>query len=373
MKKSSLIYFKALTFLLLLFSSGPVAGTNSIEGWDGPYIINLPNGDMRFISVAPGNVISDTIFSQLPSDFTFPVVSHSGDYSFGVTLRTSQRPQWKYKKPKEVFVTSDPHGRLDCFANLLQENGVIDGQMSWCYGKNHLVIIGDVFDRGDDVTAILWLLYKLEHEAAMQGGRVSYHIGNHEPMVLNNDMRYATSKYLALADSLALNYSELFAENTVLGQWLSHRNTIQQIGENLYVHAGLSREFLEKEISIELANQDISRGLFMNKKQRKEDSELMEFLYGSSGPLWYRGMVRTDEKYNPLDEADIKAILKRFKAKRVIVGHTIFPDITSFFDGKVIDVNVNNMKNKEEDRGRALLIKGDKIYVVGNKGVVKSL
>ena len=33
--------------------------------------------------------------------------------------------------------------------------------------------------------------------------------------------------------------------------------------------------------------------------RRREDPTL-EFLYRSAGPVWYRGMVCTDEKYDPL-------------------------------------------------------------------------
>lgn len=56
--------------------------------------------------------------------------------------------------------------------------------------ENHLMIIGDIFDRGKDVPQIFWLFYKLEEEAAKAGGHVSFILGNHEPMVLANDLRY---------------------------------------------------------------------------------------------------------------------------------------------------------------------------------------
>ena len=69
---------------------------------------------------------------------------------------------------------SDPHGRLDCVVSLLQGNGIIDENLNWNYDSNHLMILGDIFDRGDDVTQILWLIYKLEQEAAQAGGCVSF-------------------------------------------------------------------------------------------------------------------------------------------------------------------------------------------------------
>lgn len=69
---------------------------------------------------------------------------------------------------------SDPHGRLDCVISLLQGNGVINDNYQWNFGSNHLVIIGDIFDRGKDVLQIFWLFYKLEDEAVKAGGHVSF-------------------------------------------------------------------------------------------------------------------------------------------------------------------------------------------------------
>ena len=64
-------------------------------------------------------------------------------------------------------------------------------------------------------------------------------------MVLANDLRYCTPKYNLLANKLGIPYSQLFGANTELGRWLATRNTMQKIGKDLYVHAGLSKEFYE--------------------------------------------------------------------------------------------------------------------------------
>lgn len=107
---------------------------------------------------------------------------------------------------RQSFVMSDPHGRLDCVISLLQGNHIIDKDYKWSFGKNHLMIIGDIFDRGKDVPQIFWLFYKLEEEAAKAGGHVSFMLGNHEPMVLANDLRYTKEKYKILAEKLKMKY-----------------------------------------------------------------------------------------------------------------------------------------------------------------------
>lgn len=382
--KTSIIKSFLVTFTLTLISSGLCAGTFGIDGKkdkgkkeelsaDGPYVIYNPDGGTRVISVDAKGKIKNTTYVALPGDFTLHVVDHKGRYPFDVKLHPAERPAWKYTRPDKVFVMSDPHGRLDCVISLLRGNGVIDKNYRWNFGKNHLVVIGDIFDRGKDVPQIFWLIYKLEKEAEDAGGHVSFLLGNHEPMVLANDMRYTKGKYKALAEKLNLQYPRLFGPDTELGRWLASRNTMQIIGRDLYVHAGLGKEFYDLNLRIPTVNKEMSRALFMNKKERKALSPLTAFLYGNSGPIWYRGLVRTDAKYHPLPQDSLQMILKRYQVEHVIVGHTIFKDISTFYEGRVIGVNVDNEENRKKKRGRALLIDRNRYLVVGDKGMLRML
>lgn len=52
-------------------------------------------------------------------------------------------------------------------------------------------------------------------------------LGNHEPMVLANDLRYTKEKYKILAEKLKMEYPRLFGPDTELGRWLETRNTMQ--------------------------------------------------------------------------------------------------------------------------------------------------
>lgn len=47
--------------------------------------------------------------------------------------------------------------------------------------------------------------------------------------------------------------------------------------------------------------------------------------------------------------------------------------ISTFYDGKVIGVNVDNKKNKKKHKGRGILIEQDEYYVVGDKGKIRKL
>ncbi len=340
---------------------------------DGPYLFYLPDGGIRVVSVDTGGILKDVLHKAEISDIPFPVVSHSGKHHFEVKLHPISRPVWKYEKSGKIFVLSDPHGNMDCFVSVLRGNNVINENYEWIFGKNHLVINGDVFDRGKDVLPIFWLIYKLEQEAEDAGGKVSFLLGNHEPMILGGDLRYMDKMYNYISEKLGIKYEEMFSASTELGRWLVSRNTIEIIGDDLFVHAGLGEEFLNKNLTVPQVNEEMSRALFMTKQVRNELSELTKFLYGSSGPVWYRGMVLNDEKYNPLHIDILDKILEKYQVKRIIVGHTIFPDVISLYGEKVIGVNVNNKENFENVLGRGLLIENNNTFVIGDKGIMRSV
>ncbi|MCD7898618.1 MAG: metallophosphoesterase [Bacteroides sp.] len=374
MKINLISYFSIVCFLCLNIPVEIKAQEKSSGNFaDGPYILYQPENEVRVISTDSAGVLNDIIMPEISENFSFPVSSHDGKHAFTVKLHAVSRPTWKYKQPGKVLVLSDPHGNLDCFVSVLRANNVIDEQYNWIYGKNHLMILGDVFDRGKDVLPIFWLIYKLEKEAEEVGGNVSFLLGNHETMILAGDLRYMDKMYHNLAESLHINYRELFAPSSELGRWIGTRNTIQVIGTDLYVHAGLGADFLQQNLTIPQVNEEMSRALFMTKQERNNLSPLTKFLYGSQGPIWYRGMVHNDEKYKPLHLNLLKSILQKYRVKRIFVGHTIFPDIVSFYNGRVIGVNVDNKKNFEKVLGRGVLIEKNRTYVIGDKERMRML
>lgn len=379
MKKSKGLFSIFAVVMLTLFSVTALAKNtqtvtdNQELSCDGPYVLYQPNGAVRIVSVGADKTIKDTTYSVLPDNFTLRVADHEGNYPFEVKLHPVKRQPWKQTQARKTFVMSDPHGRLNLVVSLLQGNGIIDKELKWTFGDNQLVVIGDVFDRGYDVPQIFWLFYKLEAEAEAAGGRVTVMLGNHEPMELAGDMRYAKPKYKMLADKLGVEYRSLFGSETELGRWLATRNAMQQIGRYMFVHAGISREFYERNIPISEVNDTISSVLFIKSKERKAHSELCKFLYGNRGPIWYRGLVLKTRKWSPLSNDSLDMVLQRYDIDRIFVGHTIFKDIKRFYKGRVIAVNVDNLENYNHRRGRAVLIDGNDIFVVGDKGIKRKL
>ena len=127
---------------------------------------------------------------------------------------------------EKICAISDIHGNLDQMLKLLKANGIIDSANRWAWGDGHLVIVGDVFDRGPQMTEALWFIYQLEREARTSGGRVHMLLGNHEIMVLRGDIRYVHKKYRDVSKKLRIKIPDLYGSDTELGRWLRSKNVV---------------------------------------------------------------------------------------------------------------------------------------------------
>lgn len=119
----------------------------------------------------------------------------------GVPLSLAQADEWHFSGVKRIVAVSDIHGAYDAMVATFQESGVIDDSLAWSGGETHLVITGDLLDRGPDSRHVVDLIMRLEREAARAGGRVHQLLGNHEVMNLIGDLRYVSdAEYAAFAD-----------------------------------------------------------------------------------------------------------------------------------------------------------------------------
>lgn len=114
----------------------------------------------------------------------------------------------EYILPNKMLIISDIEGNFKGFKSILLGNKIIDNKLNWTFGNNHLVLVGDFFDRGLNITECLWLIYKLEIEAEKQGGKLHFILGNHEMMNLKGQLKYIRDKYYENADTLKLNYNK---------------------------------------------------------------------------------------------------------------------------------------------------------------------
>jgi hypothetical protein len=128
-------------------------------------------------------------------------------------LSLAQADEWHYTDVERIVAVSDIHGAYFALVETLQEAEVIDKRLAWSGGKTHLVITGDLLDRGADSRRVMDLVMRLEIEAPRAGGRVHQLLGNHEVMNLIGDLRYvADEEYAAFLDIESVEEREFWFE-----------------------------------------------------------------------------------------------------------------------------------------------------------------
>jgi len=272
--------------------------------------------------------------------------------------------------PQRIVAVGDLHGDFDAWGRIARAAGVMDANGHWSGGKTILVQLGDVTDRGPDSLKIVRSLQQLQKEAPRKGGKAIVVLGNHEAMNLVGDNRYTTAgEYAAFVDaqsatrrdrvyeanragieaaakttSPALTPDQIrsawmadhprgWVEHRVawgpsgdLGKWATSNPAIVKIGGTLFVHGGISAEYAKQPLDAVNARVATAMGA-------ADDSDA-SILSDPLGPLWYRGLVQSDDDAQkvraaakppapPLtQEQELAAVLSAYGAQRIVVAHT---------------------------------------------------
>lgn len=303
---------------------------------DGPYVFFKDNKQIDAYWVCDGQK------QQLHQAQQLELPARCGyQKTLQIRDRAAALPKVKFTAPK-LAALSDIHGQFQLMQTLLQQHGIIDEAHHWQFGEGHLVIAGDVMDRGPAVTEILWFLYTLEQQAQAAGGQIHLLIGNHEAMVLAGDLRYLHQKYYQVEQVLGRSYQQLYGADTVLGDWLRSRPVLVQVNDSVFVHAGLHPDYLALGLSMTEVNEHYRASLGLDKATLKQQP-VLDFLYSSLGPIWYRGYFRDK---NAVTQAELSQLLLQLKANRIIVGHTSMDSIYAHHDGKVLSIDSSIKKGE---------------------------
>ncbi|WP_245626267.1 metallophosphoesterase [Stenotrophomonas humi] len=336
-----------LSVLSLVASAKEVPAPAEYVDSDGPYVFR--NGD----TLLARWICDDKVYAYklletpttLPAECGYP---HALALQPPAAVTTSTLPA----VPRIVAV-SDIHGQYELLRKLLRANKVIDTQDRWMRGGDTLVIAGDVFDRGPQVTEAFWLLYSLQRQAAEAGGAVHFVLGNHETMVLYDDLRYVNPKYLRSAQLLGRSYPQLYGADSVIGQWLRTRPVLLRIGDTLFLHGGISPEALQLALDPASTNAAYQASLGTPKAEVKADPATAPLYDGKTSPIWYRGYFD-----GRLDTAGVQSVLDQLGLQRIVVGHTSMQHVSSFHGGRVIAID-SSIKNGEN--GELLFIEDGKV------------
>ncbi len=320
---------------------------------DGPYIFREINGEYVAITYENNKVVRKTL------PVVDGLIEFNTDFQEVKTIHINPSPpkisETLFTQPEKLLAISDLEGNLDHLIAFLKKHGVIDENFDWSWGSNHLLFNGDSVDRGDRVTELLWFVRKLQQQASKQGGMVHFVIGNHETMILCDDIRYVHPKYHYVTEKLNMPYHSLFNMKSVLGHWMRAQNAIVQIGPYLFVHAGYSPNLLALNKSHEEVNSAIRKSLRPPAWGNREHLET-SLAWHRQGPLWFRGyFTKHLDTYGPKPTSDeIDQILQQHQAEAIIVGHTVV-DHVGYLDGdpRLICVDV---KWSVPQKGEGLLI-----------------
>jgi hypothetical protein len=188
---------------------------------------------------------------------------------------------WQFSDVDRVVALSDIHGAHQAFVRTLQSAEVIDAVGRWTAGATHLVVVGDLLDRGDDSRKAMDLVRRLEGEAGAAGGAVHLTLGNHELMNLLGDLRYvavgeysafaaeetpeqrdqAFTQYLAVRGLVAsaetratfdadfpagfFAHRHAFSLDGEYGAWLAEKPWLVVVNDSVFVHGGLPERVAE--------------------------------------------------------------------------------------------------------------------------------
>ena len=187
---------------------------------DGPHVL-WAGHTARILRVSGGRVSEET--RKAPFDLSIPGVA--APLRLDGTLPAV--PTLEMPLPDTVVALSDVHGNFDGLLGLLRAHRVIDEGGRWTLGDGHLVVVGDVVDKGPRVTECLWLLRSLEPQARRAGGRVHFVLGNHEVMMLGADLSYLHPRYAAVrAAAWPGGAPDLVGRDSELGRWLRSRRVL---------------------------------------------------------------------------------------------------------------------------------------------------
>ncbi len=361
--------FLALPFAVLAFNESGDPWDNSKADTDGPHVFY--RGDKVLVKYV---VMRDTGAKAITQVFpnketvglTCMIPETKDKFSFSIRENLSKSPSI-YPDSKRILALSDIEGNFEAMKIMLQSAGVMDREFNWSFGDGDLVLVGDFFDRGLNVTECLWLLYKLDGEAEKAGGKLHFILGNHEIMNLQDNTKYMRSKYFENAKLMQMEYKYWYDNNSELGRWLRTKNAIERIGDYVFCHGGISLDMVQTGMSLPEINLHVQENL--GKTSQEITSPAVKLIFDTKlGVFWYRGLAKS-----LISAAEVDTIMTYLEGKKIVLGHTLQQDIAAYYDGRVICIDLYHEETLREGFVSALWIENGKSYALNSKGEKSSI
>jgi len=356
-------------FSMSLFAFSSKEDDNSSADTDGPFVFYAGNKITLKYVLRRDTILRTKVlhFSNKKDVSLTCQIPESGD-SFSFLLHDSPNEEPStYPTPPRLLALSDIEGNFPALKTMLLGAKIMNEHFNWTFGTGHLVLVGDYFDRGINVTECLWLIYKLEAEAKAVGGKVHFILGNHEVLNLQGNTTYVRKKYVENTKLIGENYKHWYDHNSELGRWLRTKNAVEKIGDYVFCHGGISPELARTGLSLSEINH-ISRQNLGKPNEAIKDENAKAIFDLKTGIFWYRGAAN-----NLPTEEEITAILKFAGAKRMVIGHTVQPDLTALYSGRVICIDLYHEENMREGFMKTLWVEEGFCYALNSKAEKSSI
>jgi hypothetical protein len=230
----------------------------------------------------------------------------------------------------------DVHADLGAFRTALRTAGAIDTRGQWIGGALTIVQMGDLIGRSNEERQVLDFLFDLQRRARSAGGTVHALIGNHEvfggrldnqavgpnpfpeweqvPGLRRDDPRLFHLPPHARARGAALMPGGPYARR------IAEFPVVLKLGETVFVHGGVVPRWAK--YGVDRINREVREWLLGHTTE--PDSALG--VDDGDRVMWTR---QFSSNVTPEDCALLNESLKILGARRMIVAHTVHPEITA--------------------------------------------
>jgi hypothetical protein len=233
----------------------------------------------------------------------------------------------KRPAPKRLVAIGDLHGDIGGMRAALRTAGAIDERDRWIGGDLVVVQTGDVLDRGDDESAMLDLMFRLEREADAAGGALIMLLGNHELMNAAGDFRYVTP---GGKRDFGGNRAAALGPGGAYAKQLARHNVVAIVGDVVLAHAGVLGDWATHLDAVNESSRCWLDG---------QTHEVSPALTSDDSPVWTRAYG-----LETADCAGATAAIAALGAKRMVVGHTVQAHVNSACAGAVWRIDVGLAK-----------------------------
>jgi len=137
---------------------------------------------------------------------------------------------------------------------------------------------------------------------------------------------------------------------------------VERIGDYVFCHGGISPQLARTNMTLHDINR-IARQ-YIGRPQESIPAGNPKTIYDvQTGIFWCRTVAK-----NQLTMAEIEDILRFAGAKRMVIGHTLVPDLTALYGGRVICIDLYHEENLRRGFMKTLLIEDGFCYGINSRG-----